>query len=102
MLYKYINDKVKVTSVIRAITNLNNEVVTDPKIICEQFNEWFFKVFREEVCDVMPEFHKLYPNCEALKFDPIMVSDMLKLLNPHKSQGPDNINPYILKYCSLS
>ena len=43
MLYKYINDKVKVTSVIRAITNLNNEVVTDAKIICEQFNEWFLK-----------------------------------------------------------
>ena len=34
MLYKYINDKVKVTSVIRAITNLNNEVAPDPKIIC--------------------------------------------------------------------
>ena len=39
MLYKNIIDKVKVTSVIRAITNLHNEVVTDPKIICEQFNE---------------------------------------------------------------
>ena len=60
-----------------------------------------FKVFREEICDVMPEFHKLYPNCEALKFNPIMVLDMLKLLNPYKSQGPDNINPYILEYYSL-
>ena len=36
-------------------------------------------------CEVMPEFHKLFPNCEILNFDPIMVLDMLQSLNPYKS-----------------
>jgi hypothetical protein len=88
--------------VIRAITDSNNVVITDPKIICEQFNEWFFTVFREEQSDVMPEIHKLYPNCEVLKIDPIIVEEMLKALNPNKSPGPDNIHPYVLKCCSMS
>ena len=102
MLYKYINEKVKVTSAIRAVKNANNDIITDQKQICEQFNEWLFKGFREETCDVMPEFHKLYPNCDDLKFDPILVSDMLKSLNPNKAPGPDNIHPFILKQCSVS
>ena len=61
-----------------------------------------FKVFWVEQCDVMPEFHKLFPNSEILKLDPIMVSDMLQSLNPHKSQGPNDIHPFILKCCALS
>ena len=95
------NEKVKVTSKIRAINDVNDDVVTDPLLICEQFNEWFFKVFRVEQC-VMPEFHKLFPDCEILTFDPIMVSDMPQSLNPHKSQGLDNIHPLTLKKCTLS
>ena len=39
MLYKYINEKVKVTSAIRAVKNANNDIITDHKQICEQFNE---------------------------------------------------------------
>ena len=69
-------------------------IIADPETICEQFNEWNIKGFREENCKVMPEFHKLYPNCELLKFDPISVSDMLKSLNPNKSNGPDGIHPF--------
>jgi len=66
MLYKYIDEKVKITLVIRAIKNTEHEIIKDPETICEQFNEWFFEVFREE-------------NYELSKFDPISVSDMLKL-----------------------
>ena len=53
VLYKYvnINEKVKVTSAIRAINDVNDVMVTDALLICEQFNEWFFKVFRVEQCD---------------------------------------------------
>ena len=59
-------------------------------------------VFRVENCEIMPEFHKLYPNCEVLKFDPISVSDMLKSLNLNKSKGPDEIHPFVSKQCSVS
>jgi len=76
-------------------------IITDQRKICEQFNDWFYKIFREENCEVNPEFHNLYSNCGELKFDPILVPDMLKSLNPHKAPGPDNIHPFILNQCSV-
>ena len=39
MLHKYINEKVKITSVIRAVHNENSDIITDQETICNQFNE---------------------------------------------------------------
>ena len=44
-------------------------MITDPKKICKQYNEWFVK----ENYDMMPDFHYLHPNCEIFKFDRISV-----------------------------
>ena len=54
LFYKYVNDRVKIKENIRAISDENGVLITDPKRIADTFNEWFFTVFMKESCDNMP------------------------------------------------
>jgi hypothetical protein len=95
--YKYINDIVKVKEGIRAISDENGVLITDPVRITNTFNEWFFTVFKKESCDNMPIFSLSTTLCDKLVFDPIDIEEKLSKLVDFKSIGPDNIHPYVLK-----
>jgi len=86
MMYKYINENVIIKSTARAIKDVDDKIITDPKGTWEQFNDWFFKVFWKENYNVLPESHKVFPNCECSTFHPITMSDVIKSLNPNKSR----------------
>jgi len=45
---------------------------------------------------------RMFQICPQIKFDPIDISDRLKMLDGNKSIGPDNIHPYVLKQCAVS
>ena len=102
LVYKYINDRVKIKESIRAIMNENGELITDPKIITDTFNDWFFTVFKKESCDNMPVCSLPTSFCDNLKFDPIDIAERLSRLDGFKEIGPDQFHPYVFKLCALS
>jgi len=73
------------------------------KTISHKFNIWFHSVFHLENLSNMPQFSLCdVPSCSVVFFDPEdIISDRLKNLDGNKSIGPDVINPYVLKQCSL-
>ena len=101
-VHKYINDKVKIKHNIRAISDANNELITDPKKICDIFNDWFYTVFKKEEQGDMPVCPPPTRVCESLIWDPINIGDRLAKVKINKSAGPDGVHPYVLKQCALS
>jgi hypothetical protein len=101
MIFKYINSKMQVRDNIK-ILQTAEDIITDPKLICEAFSDWFQSVFHKTEDDNIPvvpvHAHKISP----IIFDPIDIEERLSKLNPSKSIGPDQIHPYVLRECSLS
>jgi hypothetical protein len=46
MIFKYINSKIKSKDNIRVLQT-SEDLITDPKLICEVFNDWFHSVFHK-------------------------------------------------------
>jgi hypothetical protein len=101
MIFKYINSKMQVRDNIK-ILQTAEDIITDPKLICEAFSDWFQSIFHKTEDDNIPvvpvHAHKISP----IIFDPIDIEERLSKLNPSKSIGPDQIHPYVLRECSLS
>jgi hypothetical protein len=86
---------------------VDNELVTDNKEICNNFNEYFTtvadKILRNNKTPILKTFDKYLPerNSKSFVFDPCTPNEVYLLveqLNPHKSTGPNGIHTEILKF----
>jgi hypothetical protein len=98
--HQFINNKTVIRDSIRALEDKNDKVITDPKLICDELNDWFFRVFRKE--DNMPTCPAPSSLCGNILVDPIDIEVRLSKLDGNKSTGPDGIHPFVLKRCALS
>jgi len=96
MVFKYINSKTKIRDNIRVLQT-SDDIITDPKNICEVFSEWFHYVFHKNDDDNIHMIPTYAPSIHPIKFDPIDTEKRLSLLNVSKSIGPDLIHPYVLR-----
>ena len=85
---------------------VNNELVTDNKEICNNFNEYFTtvadKILRNNKTPILKTFDKYLPerNSKSFVFEPCTPNEVYLLveqLNPHKGTGPNGIYTEILK-----
>ena len=80
---------------------LENTDRKDPIEIANLFNQHFYNQFSEcSSYDIDIDFsHGPFMD---LSFDVTTIYDILKQINPNKSQGPDNISGRVLKNCAMS
>ena len=80
---------------------LDNTVRKDPIEIANLFNQHFYNQFSEcSSFDIDIDFSR-GPFMD-LSFDATTIYNILKQINPNKSQGPDNISGRVLKNCAMS
>ena len=94
VVHKFIRDKTVIKDDIRALMDDNNKIITDPELICETLNEWFFSVFRKEDCVNMPTCNPPSSICSNLIVNPFDIESRLSKLDGNKSIGPDSIHPF--------
>jgi hypothetical protein len=102
VVYKYINDKTIIKDGIRALIDKDNKVITDPELIGDTLNDWFFSVFKKEDCENIPTCTNPSSLCSNVRTDPFDIEARLSKLDGNKSVGPDGIHPFVLKQCALS
>ena len=85
---------------------VNNDLVTDNKEICNNFNQYFTTVadniLKNNKTPILKTFDKYLPerNSTSFAFEPCTPNEVLLLveqLNPHKGTGPNGIHTEILK-----
>ena len=116
---EYANNIKKVWTGIKNIINIkskdhnapncievNDELVTDNKDICNNFNEYFTnvadKILKNNKTPILKTFDKYLPerNSKSFVFDPCTANEVFLLveqLNPHKGTGPNGIHTEILQ-----
>jgi hypothetical protein len=94
VVHKFIRDKTVIKDDIRALMDDNNKIITDPKLICERLNQWFFSVFRKEDCVNIRTFNPSSSICSNLIVNPFDIESRLSKLDGNKSIGPDSIHPF--------
>ena len=83
---------------------VNNKTVTVGKEIANALNDQFQSVFVDESSNSeLPEFKKrTYETISDISFWPEKVVEYLINMKPDKSQGNDNIHPFIVQKCAKS
>ena len=85
---------------------VNKELVTDNKEICNNFNKYFTtiadKILKDNKTPILKTFDKYLPerNSKSFVFEPCTPNEVYLLveqLNPHKGTGPNGIHTEILK-----
>ena len=85
---------------------VNDELITDNKEICNNFNEYFTtvadKILRNNKTPILKTFDKYLPerNSKSFVYEPCTPNEVFLLieqLNPHKGTGPNGIYTEILK-----
>ena len=102
-LYAYINSRQKVKTQINSLL-VQNKIITDGKEIANALNNQFQSVFVDDSdnCE-LPEFKKrTSESISDISFTPEKVIEYLMNMKTDKSQGNDNIHPYIIQKCAKS
>ena len=85
---------------------VNNELITDNKDICNNFNKYFTtvadKILKNNKTPILKTFDKYLPerNSNSFAFEPCTPNEVYLLveqLNSHKGTGPNGIHTEILK-----
>ena len=85
---------------------VDNDLITDNKEICNNFNEYFTtvaeKILKNNKTPILKTFDKYLPerNTKSFVFEPCTPNEVFLLveqLNPHKGTGPNGIHTEILK-----
>ena len=85
---------------------VDNDMVTDNKQICNNFNQYFTTVadniLKKNKTPILKTFDKYLPerNSNSFAFDPCTTNEvylLIEQLNPHKGTGPNGIHSEILK-----
>ena len=85
---------------------INNELITDNKEICNNFNNYFTtvadKILKNNKTPILKTFDKYLPerNSKSFVYEPCTPNEVYLLIekfNPHKGTGPNGINTDILK-----
>jgi hypothetical protein len=80
-----------------------NKEETDPKILCDIFNNYFSSVFNNKTYSNLPEIDtKRIPELASLELSENDVVKELNKPNVHKAPGPDGILTKVLKECRES
>ena len=100
--YKYAKSKMTVKEGVGPIEDENGNLIRDEKTMAAEFNKFFKSVFTEEDTEHVPEPEQLYTGTNEERLDDINLTEervlkKLKLINPSKSPGNDNLNNSILK-----
>ena len=100
--YKYAKSKMTVKEGVGPIEDENGDLIRDEKTMAAEFNKFFKSVFTEEDTEHVPEPEQLYTGTNEERLEDINLTEervlkKLKLINPSKSPGNDNLNNSILK-----
>ena len=85
---------------------VDNDIVTDNKQICNNFNQYFTTVadniLKNNKTPILKTFDKYLPerNSNSFAFEPCTTNEvylLIEQLNPHKGTGPNGIHSEILK-----
>ena len=79
--------------------------ITDPRVICNKFNDFFVNVGPKLASGIQNTGKKYYDylpdmRSNSMHMKPIVASDIIKIIdkfNPNKSAGHDNVGNYIIK-----
>ncbi|XP_047132604.1 uncharacterized protein LOC124811288 [Hydra vulgaris] len=107
LVYKYINNQLKIKDKIRSLKNASGEITETLPDILELLNSQFKSMFTLESPENFPLLNKseVTPKCNYnnnLDFSIADIINELTNLNPYKSFGPDGLHPLILKICAKS
>ena len=90
-------------SKIGQLEKSDGNLITNDKDSVEVLNSFFKSVFTTEDISSVPDFPtKVDTLLNAIYFTESDVYNVLKLLNPNKTPGPDNMHPQLLKNCAQS
>ena len=101
--YAYINSRQKVRTQINSLI-VQNKTITDGKEIANALNNQFQSVFVDDSDKTeLPEFTKrTNESISDISFSPEKVTAYLRKMKQDKSQGNDNIHPFIVQKCAES
>ena len=88
------------TNSIPATVEYNDVYESDPVRKCNMFNSFFNSTFSDP-SSPPPCFPPPVSDFHHLDISESDVYETLSSLDPHKSTGPDNISPVLLKYCAV-
>nr|XP_047127770.1 uncharacterized protein LOC124808622 [Hydra vulgaris] len=104
-IYSYINSKTKIKNTIRAIRDINSDITTNGKTICNTLNTFFSSVFIIENSKNIPLFEKkTFLSCPYPKLEKLLIETKLikNKLNTNKTTGVDKVYTRVLKECLQS
>lgn len=101
--YSFVRDKQKVKVKVSNLDKGDGNFTKNDSESCQVLSDFFSSVFTKEGSDELPDF----PKRTEFEVNTILVTEQKvkkKLLNlkTDKSQGPDGINPRLLKECNSS
>ncbi|MEW8548554.1 MAG: reverse transcriptase family protein [Candidatus Thiodiazotropha sp.] len=101
--YSYVRDKQKVKVKVTSLDKGNGNFTKNDSECCQVLSDFFSSVFTKEGDTELPDFQS---RTEFVKNDIVITEEKVfkKLCNlkTDKSQGPDSINPRLLKECRNS
>ncbi|MES9884607.1 MAG: reverse transcriptase family protein, partial [Sedimenticola sp.] len=103
-LYSYMRGKQKVKAKVSNLEKSDGTHTKDDPETCEVLSSFFSSVFtREPTDDELPEFaNRCEETVNDIEISEEIVLKKLASLKVDKSQGPDEVNPQVLKECRMS
>ena len=100
--FKYAKSKMKVKEGVGPIEDESGNLLTDEKKMAQEFNKFFKSIFTEEDTNHVPEPENIFNGNDEDILSDINITEervlkKLKLINPSKSPGNDDINNAVLK-----
>ena len=97
--WNYVNSKKKCKIRINSLRNPDGELTEDDTEKVDILNKFFTSVFTKEDLTNIPELNDDYqgPLLINIDFSESDIEEILKSLKIHKSPGPDNLHPRLLK-----
>ena len=94
--FKYAKSKMKVKEGVGPIEDESGNLLTDEKKMAQEFNKFFKSIFTEEDTNHVPEPENIFNGNDEDILSDINITEervlkKLKLINPSKSPGNDDI-----------
>jgi hypothetical protein len=103
--FAYVGSKKKGASTVGPLANGSGELIADPQMMAEIFNNQFCAVFSQEDMQsipVIPEHEIVNCSLENIEISAGQIESKLARLREDKAPGPDELHPRLLKMLGSS